>query len=458
MSAKYDVIVIGAGSAGCIAALAAARLGASVALIEKEGYVGGTPVSVGISSLAPFHYRDRQVVTGIPQEFVDRLVEAGASLGHMKVENEYGTGSYVCLFDREKYKYVMLRMLLDNKIVLFLHSTFNGAVLCNNQIINIQLTTFEERIELYGKVFIDCSGDAVVAHRAGCPTVIGREADGKVQPATLMFEMSNVDVFALWEYIQKHSGELEWFSKIIPSTQPCSLFNPIYFVAQGFKQKLKKSCRKFDRLGRETVLLFTGLWRGVVSFNSTRVHLSNPVSVSDLTRAEIEAREQIEILAEWIRSALPGFEESYVSWVGARIGVRESRRILGHYILTAEDILSSRTFSDSIAKGFFPIDVHDPDGKGGYGPGAGLWIPLQNTYDIPYRILIPQKVDNLLVAGRCVSATHEALGSLRVAPCCMALGQAAGVAAALSAQLEVSVANVPLKLLHGALERVGQTY
>ncbi|MEM3432951.1 MAG: FAD-dependent oxidoreductase [Candidatus Hadarchaeum sp.] len=453
---KFDVVVIGAGSAGCMAALAAARVGATVALIEKYGFPGGTPVTVGISSLAPFHYGDRQVVTGIPQEFVDRLQQVGGTLGHMKVENEYGTGSYVCLFDRELYKHVLLEMLKENGVNLFMHTIVCEVTVKDNALIGVIVDDSEGKNEIKGKVFVDCTGDAVVAYYAGCPTVVGREKDGKVQPATLMFEMAEIDVPVLWDYLTKHTNELEWFSRIYPSVQPPNYFNSVFFVAQGFGEKLKQ-CPEFERLGRDTVLFFTGLRRGIVSFNSTRMHLSNPVSAVDLTKAEIEGRAQISVLEKWLRSTMPGFEDAYLSWVGVKVGVRESRRIVGRYVLSKEDIVASSRFPDSIAKGFFPIDVHDPSGRGGYS-GGSLWIPLKSTYDIPYRSLIPQVIDNLLVAGRCISVTHEALGSTRVASCCMALGQAAGVAAALASQLSVPVPELSLNVLQQWLARVGQTF
>jgi len=455
MAECYDVVVVGAGSAGCIAAIAAAREGASTALVEKHGFVGGTPVVVGISSLAPFHFGDQQVVTGIPQELVDRLVEAGGSLGHMKVQQEYGTGSYVCLFDREIYKHVLLEMLAEARVHLWLHSQFIGVEKSGKRISAIVISTPSGVERLEAKAFIDCTGDALVATAFGCPVVVGRDVDGRVQPLTLMFEMANVDVYALWEHITRNMDDIEWWSLITPRRPVPSEFNPFFFVVQGFRKALAKHPQR-EHLGRNTLLLFTGLRKGVVSFNSTRVHVASPLSAKELSQAEVQGRQQAVILAEWLRKEFPGFDRAFLSWTGVAIGIRESRRIVGHYVLTADDICSGRTFPDSIAKGFFPIDIHDPLGKGGYTNG-GSWVPLRATYDIPYRVLIPREVDNLLVAGRCISATHEALGSTRVAPCCMALGQAAGVAAALLAINNYRSTDLPVSLLQDRLRQSGQT-
>jgi len=455
---KYEVVVIGGGPAGVLAALASATLGAKTLLIEKYGFLGGTLTVTGISSLAPFHHGEKQIVTGLPQLVVDSLIEHGGSLGHMRVENEFGTGSFVCLFDKEILKMVLLDLLIDKKVDILLYSTAVGIQLRTGQTIeSLVIQGKEGRSKVEASVFIDCTGDAEIAAAAGVPTRMGRDCDGVTQPMTLMFEFSNVDIEKLYSFLQDHTGDLEWFSNIIPPTETSSPdLNDRFFVAQGLARFLKEKCVNYNDLGRSTILLFTLLRKGTVSFNSTRVTGLSPLESSSLTKAELAARRQIRILSAVINRHLPGFENAYLSWTSVGMGVRESRRIVGKYVLTKDDIVQARRFEDSIAKGFFPIDIHDPLGKGGYFDG-GVWIPVLKPYDIPYRSLLPTGCTNLLVAGRCISVTHEALGSTRVSPCCMALGQAAGVAAALAAQKKVPVSEISVKELQETIKVLGGT-
>jgi len=375
----------------------------------------------------------------------------------MKVENEFGTGSHVCLFDKEILKIVLLDLLVDKGVDILLHSTAIGVKFRDERIETLLIQGKEGSFDVKASVFVDCTGDAEIAAAAGVPTRIGRDHDGIVQPMTVMFEFANVDLQELYTFLQCNTDDLEWFSNIIPPTEDLPPHaNDRFFVAQGFSRLLKEKCKNSDLLGRSTILMFTLLRKGTVSFNSTRVTGLSPLSSSSLTKAELLARKQVRILAEFISKYIPGFENAYLSWTSVGIGVRESRRIVGKYILTKNDIMHGRKFEDSIAKGFFPIDIHDPLGKGGYSNG-GTWMPIPGPYDIPYRSLLPTGCINLLVAGRCISVTHEALGSTRVSPCCMALGQAAGVAAALAAQEKVPVSEINVEQLQRKIIALGGT-
>jgi hypothetical protein len=206
------------------------------------------------------------------------------------------------------------------------------------------------------------------------------------------------------------------------------------------------------RCPREDVLFFHTLNPGVVHFNTTRVTGLSATSGDDLTAAEMEARRQAHELARFLTSEVPGFERAYLQQCAAQIGVRESRRIRGHYVLTAEDVLGARKFHDAIARSNYPIDIHSPTGAG----TDIRSVPAGDYYEIPYRCLLPQGMDNLLVAGRSVSATHEAQASLRIMPTCFAMGEAAGLAAAMAVQRGISPAEVPAEELRQALREQGQ--
>jgi hypothetical protein len=187
-----------------------------------------------------------------------------------------------------------------------------------------------------------------------------------------------------------------------------------------------------------------GVWR----INTSRIQLLDGTKVEDLTRAELEGRRQAFALVAFFRKHLPGFAHCLLLDTAAQVGVRETRRISGEYELTQDDLVTGRDFPDVVALFAYPIDIHSPDGKGG---GASESVPIANAYRLPYRILVPQGVDGLLVAGRCVSATHEALGAIRVMPCAFALGQAAGVASALAVKSQVEPRAVEVPALQEAL-------
>jgi hypothetical protein len=271
-----------------------------------------------------------------------------------------------------------------------------------------------------------------VAALAGAPFAVGREGDALVQPMTLMFRMVEFERTAFAAYRQAHPDQWRGVHGLWDLVREATLAGEL-------------------NLAREDILFFGTPHEHELSVNSTRVTGALGTSVWDLTRAEWQARRQMRQIAAFLRKYVPGFERSYVAQSGVTIGVRETRRITGEYQLTADDILGARKWDDAVARGTYPLDIHNPQGKG----TLLMRLPPGEWYDIPLRCLVPQRVDHLTVAGRCISGTHEAHSSYRVMPIALATGQAAGVCAALAARDGKAVRDVPAGDVQAELRRQG---
>jgi hypothetical protein len=436
---ESDVVVAGGGPSGLIAAIAAARAGAKTTLVEQYGFLGGMATAASVGPFSPFHYDDQQITMGIPQELVERLMAAGGSTGHLKCVPEYGSGSYMAYFDREVYKSVAFDMCLESGVKLLLHSFVADAVTSGNVVRGIEVTNKSGRQHVLAKCTVDATGDGDVAARAGAEVRWGREQDQLAQPMTMFFEMSNVDVDKVIAYIEGNPDDFEWTSRLYSRTPLPKSINQTYFVAQGFRKWVAEAKAKNElNMGRDTVLLQSTMREGTIVFNSTRVGKLKGTDADDFTKAEIEGRRQSMSLAAFMKKYVPGFENAFVSSTGIQIGVRESRHIIGDYVLQQEDVVEGRRFRDVVARGFFPVDIHDPTGSKGYHAGGSTWIKPKGPYDIPLRSLLPKGIDGLFLTGRNISASHEAHGSFRVQGTAFAIGHASGAAAAVTALSGIS--------------------
>jgi hypothetical protein len=278
---------------------------------------------------------------------------------------------------------------------------------------------------------VDCTGDADLAVHAGAHYDVGR-ADGLVQPMTLMFRMAQFQHAAFEAYVKENPKQ--WRG------------------VHGLWDLVREATKAGElQLPREDILFFATPHEGEVSVNSTRVTRVMGTDVWDLSYAEWKSRRQMQQIAAFLRRYVPGFEGSYVVQSGVNIGIRETRRIIGHYQLNADDVLSARKFDDAIARGAYPVDIHNPTGTG----TILKRLPAGEAYDIPLRCLLPQSTEGLIVGGRCISGTHEAHSSYRVMPIVMATGQAAGVAAALCAKHHTSPASIGVSEVQRELVRQG---
>lgn len=406
---KYDAIVVGGGFAGVSAALAAARSGIKVLLIEKSGCLGGAAVNCLVNPFMPY-YTDvdgerKYLSCGIFAEIVDEL----------KKRNAFTGGN---LFSEEDLKLIFNRMLIKAGVDLLFHSYIFEVEKNGEHITAVYAANKSGKQRFEADYFIDATGDADIAALSGCPTQLGREEDTLCQPMTMCFRLVNVDM-------EKYAEERPEINKLYKKLQSEGKFqNP-----------------------REDVLIFNNPIDGVLHFNSTRIVKKNPVDPIDLTKAEIEVREQVYELVDFLKSNFKAFENSSLIMTAPEIGVRESRMIKGKYILNSDDLKNCVKFEDAIAAGNYDIDIHNPEGSG----TSHYYFPAGKYYTIPYRCLQPENADNLLVSGRCLSSTHEAQASYRIMPICSCTGEAAGTAIGIAAADKVSVYDVDIKKLRERL-------
>lgn len=410
--------------------------------MERYGFLGGMSTAAMVYPWMTFHSASgEQVIRGIAQEIVDRLVELGASPGHLR--DTIGFVHTLTPFHPEVYKVLACDMLQEAGADLLLHTSAVDVRTDGTRISGISLYNKSGISELKAKVYIDATGDGDLAFRAGAPWEKGNLI-GKVQPMTMKFRMRGVDLNLVKRYMQQNPSEF-YEKSLISELDVLPLTGVLGFYSQWRASNLP--------IQRDGLLFFSGPQDDEVLVNVSRVSGLDPTNIEDLTAAEIEGRKQVLMLEAFLQRSVPGFEKASISAVGTQIGVRESRRILGQYVLNGTDVLDGRRFDDVIARSGYPIDIHNPEGKG----VTANFIREGGAYDIPYRSIVPVNTPNLLLAGRCISTTHEAQATTRLTPSCMAIGQAAGTAAALAVAYKCDPAEVPirelqLRLLDGKAE------
>lgn len=417
ISQEVDVLVIGGGPAGVAAAFAAGRMGKKTLLVEQFNCLGGVATAGGHGHICLYssYDSDERVVGGIPFEMARRVTEAGYGIYNNSVAD----------FEVEGMKLVLEEMAESSDVSLLYHTFFCDTVVENGKVTGTIIQNKSGRQMIRAERIIDCTGDGDVAAKAGCSFEVGDEESGLCQPVTLMFTIGGVDN-----------------NKV----------HPFRVGRWNLEDVWKEAIANGDMSPFQTRIM--GWWwtptrPDQIGVNFTHVTHIDTTKAEDLTKATLIARKQAYEAIEVYRKYVPGMESCYMISTPNTIGLRESRRICGDYTLTKEDVLSQKEFSDSIGYGSFFIDIHNCDGPGidakAQRPDPGF------KYQIPYRILIPRDVDNLLVAGRCASCTHEALGSLRVMPQCGTMGQAAGAASALSLDAGVTTRQVDISSLQNTL-------
>lgn len=445
IAAATDVLVVGGGPAGIGAALGAAACGVDVILVERYGFLGGNATASLVMPLMSFHTQKKKpvkekeltllpgdhgkgdpVIAGVLKKFLERLVVAGGA-----ISPSLKTG-YTVPFDPEIFKMTALEMLDEAGVHFLFHAFASDAITVDNTVKGVVFESKSGPVVIHAHTVVDCTGDGDIAARAGASFEIGREDDHLVQPMTLMFRMGEFERAAFENYVKEHPDQ--WRG------------------VHGLKELVNKAASNGElQLMREDILFFATPHERELSVNTTRVVRVLGTDVWDLSYAEWQSRLQMKQLTAFFKKYVPGFEKAYILQSGVTIGVRETRRIIGEYTLTAEDILGARKFEDAIARSTYPIDIHNPEGTGTILKD----LPEGEFYEIPLRSLFPLKTNNLIVAGRCISGTHEAHSSYRVMPVSMATGQAAGVAAALAAKKNLLARLVPTAEVQEELIRQG---
>lgn len=421
--ASADVVVVGSGSAGSTAAIAAARTGAETLLVERYGFLGGTSTMV-LDTFYGFYTPASdavRVVGGIPWEIVERLYAYD-----MVIErpSSYGAGQAVT-YDPTTLKVVWEQTAQAAGVRLLMHTLIVDVIMDAGRITGLVAASKSGLGLITAQVFIDASGDADLVFRAGAPFELAGTDGQPAQSLTTTFRLGNVD---------------EDRARAIKREE---------MVA-----RMKTANLSGDyRLPREEGSVHRTPIAGVVATNMTRVAYVDALDPAVLTAAEVEGRRQALEYTRFLCDQIPGYEHAYLVNFSTQIGIRETRRLQGRYRLTRDDVLAARRFDDAIAQCGAPIEDH--------GPGSVTrweYVPDGGTYDIPYRALLPQGVDNLIAAGRCLSADHDAHASVRSMGQCMAMGQAAGTAAALAAKQHVAAAAVPIGALQQRLRQDGALF
>ena len=416
--AKYDVTVVGSGPAGVCAAVAAARKGAKVAIVERYGALGG---NLTIGAVGPLM---GSVAKGTMRD------ELGGML-RVAHNNMQATNGHV--HDMQNAKRLILEFLLDAGVTIYIQTTVVDVIKDGDTLTGLVVSRKEGLGVIESKQFIDASGDGDVAAFSGAPWEMGRKSDGLSQPVTLMYVLTGVDDSrALCCYGEEDNVQFNG-ERFLDFTARC--------CEQGI---LPRNC--------SSVRLYPTVNPGERLVNTTQCNYINPLNTEDLVKAEVVLRKQIDEITNFLRQYLPGYENCSVKFSADTMGVRETRRVMGGYVLSVEDLREGRRFEDVVVhKANFTVDIHNPDGG---GQAEGL-AEVVKPYDIPYRCLVPQNVDNLLVTGRCISATHEAMASFRIMTVCMALGEASGIAAAIAAEQGVTPRQLDVKLVQEALTAKG---
>lgn len=419
-----DVCVVGGGAAGMAAATAAARMGARTVLLEESHVLGGN-VTRGLVNLDKISWGAGPMVGGYFEKIIRKLEENGEAI-YPSPETQYSVPAEL---DALRHLALVTCQEAGATVRLGAAAAWVEKAAGDSRLIKAVWAREQGRLlKVQASLFLDCTGDGHLGYQAGNGYWLGDRTHGQIQGQTLIFYAAPVDFEALTAYAASEEGNLANSYQVIG--------------LKSFMDGFRKTHHVPGRPQRGT-LINRNIEDGKVSISVSEIY-GNHLEPGNLPQIMQDLQEQNRQIHAAMRRELPGFENSRILRMAERPYLREGRRLVGHYQLTAEDILAGVKPPDSIARGWYPIDLHVAYAGGPIHVGAA---PGGDWYCIPYRCLVARDIDNLLMAGRCISVTHEALGSTRVSPLSMALGQAAGIAAALAVAAKVRPADLPADML-----------
>lgn len=432
--AEVDVLVVGGGPSGIMAAEAAAKdKNLKVMLVESRGFLGGN-LTIGLPILSFLGPKGNQVIRGAAQKFIDRLRAKNAAGEHKRCKNHMS----LTIIDPEEVKTTAWEIMDEAGVNVLCYTFVSDSIVENGEVKGVIIESKAGREAILAKTVIDCTGDGDVAFRAGVECHKG-DKEGGMQPPTLMYSMRGVEMQKLRDAICNEPQKYDM--DVMPPEQ----FREGHFITVGLRGCIKEAQESGLDIPVARTILITGLKEDEIWVNMTRVNGVDSTLPESYTKGEHDARKQMYVVAEYLRRFVPGFEKAWIETVAPFMGIRESRVIVGKYVMTAEDILQQKHFDDVIAVAGYPVDIHHAKG------GDCTMLFCDDAYDIPYRVLVPEKIENLLVAGRCSSMNHEAMAATRVMSTCMALGEAAGTAARIALAAGVKPSQVDVAEVQKAL-------
>lgn len=426
----YDVVVCGGGTAGFPAAIAAAREGQRVALIERYGFLGGVPAYC----IMPAWHRLHEFNVGLLSEFMTKVSQMNMGPDPLDCQHT----------EPECIKALSMDMVIEAGVEVHLHTLVTDVIIEDNALVGVITESKSGRRAFMGKAFVDATGDGDVAALAGVPFAKGND-EGVTQGMTLRIRVGGIDFERYLDWAQANPQYYGAMASKLPHIRQLAAQGKPFFLGCDIAPLLQQAPNA-DELPTKSYFNGSSIRRNELSLNCTRVYGLDGTREEDLTSAEISCRNQAIALYKFLRDTIPGFENAMLIETAPQIGVRESRRILGEYMLTQEDCRAGRRFDDEIALNPISFDLHDAN----YSCES-----LHNRVGIPFRCLVPQKIDNLLIAGRCISTDHIANSSVRRMHTCFHVGQVAGVAAAMAARRGVAVRKMEFADLRGRLTALG---
>ncbi|MBM4162279.1 MAG: FAD-dependent oxidoreductase [Ignavibacteria bacterium] len=431
---EVDILVVGGGTAGAVAGIAAARQGLKTLVVEQLGFLGGTQTGALVTPMMPNQIDEIPLNSGIDREINDRLIA--------KMESGVWKDGNRGWFNPEMLKLELERMNVEAGAELLYYSFFEDVIMKGSSVQGIIVTNKAGRQVLLAKQTIDCTGDADVALQAGVPCESGDPNTKLNQPFSVRFHLGNVDLKRFGEFLRslgRHDVMESAEGTDVTLLHTAMVWGKGWTLEPLFRKAVEEGIlnesdgnyfQAFSMAGRP----------GEVAFNCPRI--STGIDGTDpfhLTKAQIKGRAITQRYVDFCRKYLPGFEDAYLVFTAPMVGVRESRRIRGEYYLTVDDVLGAKKFPDAICRNNYPLDIHrdkDDDAL------KIVKLPKGEYHEVPYRCLVPLKAENLLVAGRCLSASFEAQSSVRIQTNCRAMGEAAAVAAAMAIRKGITPRDV----------------